>query len=398
MSKITNLLGNSEDLISQFMLENDPTAAIAGLKEEIVTEQKILDTAKEANTPIDSTFGIKKNVDLEELFRDEDDSDLENEDDLEEIEDLNIKTEAKKVETPVKEKATEKPAEVEYDYENFINYLAQEGIVDLDEGEEFEDSDAGLTSVIQKTINKQIDGYKKGLPTIAHEFIEFIENGGDPAKFLGAVSGPIDYASLDMNNESDQELIVREYLKSQDYDNAEIKETIESYKDGLLLDKQALIAQKKLAKISEVSRRQVIAEAENQVQIKKQNYNKYISDLTGTIKNSKSIAGLEIKDKEKDEFQKWLLNPGKDGLTGYQREVQVDPILTQVELAFLKFKKYDFSKVAKAAESEATKRIKLSLTKSSDRNPRGSTGSNLGNSEESNSKEDKFGAFKGFLK
>lgn len=399
---MTNLLGNNEDLIEQFMLENDPSANINQLKADVESQEKALELIKESNdNPTDSKIKLNKIENLEEIFRAEDEEEDDDEETVEEESLADKKTDQKltKASADKKEKAENKSDgdATEYSYENIINYLAQEGIVDLDEDEEFEDNESGLTNVIQKTINKQIDGYKKSLPSIAHEFIEYVEKGGDPAKFLGAVAGPINFADMDLTSEGDQELIVKEYLKSQDYDAAEIRETIEGYKDGLLLEKQATIAQKKLLRIVEAERKIMIAQQEAEVKTKKDNYNTYISTLTKTIKDSRSIAGLEIKDREKDEFQSWLLKPGKDGLTGYQREVQENPIQTQVELAFLKFKKYDFSKVAKAAETAATKKLKLSLTKTTDKNPRGSTGSNLGDSEESTNKGSGLSAFKSFL-
>lgn len=397
MPKMTNLLGNNEDLIEQFMLENDPSANISSLKAEVESQEKALELIKDSTeNPVDSKIKLNKIENLEEIFRDEELEEDEEEEILEE-ETLSKKEPVKSVSTKKDKVDKEADEPTEYSYENIINYLAQEGIVDLDEDEEFEDNESGLTGVIQKTINKQIEGYKKSLPSIAHEFIEYVEKGGDPAKFLGAVSGPLNFNDMDLTSEGDQELIVKEYLRTQDYDAAEIRETIEGYKDGLLLEKQAAIAHKKLLKIVDAERRILVSQQEAEVKLKKDNYNTYISTLTKTIKESKAIAGLEIKDREKDEFQSWLLKPGKDGLTGYQREVQENPIQTQVELAFLKFKKYDFSKVAKAAETAATKRLKLSLTKTSDRNPRGSTGSNLGDSEVSQSKGSGLSAFKSFL-
>lgn len=397
MPKMTNLLGNSEDLISQFMLENDPAANISELKQEAdqLKEQVEIARNQDKITSGDSSLKIKQVDNLEDLLRDDEAEPLEDEQPDKKVDEV-----VKVIKEEKSPKVTEEAAEeVQYDFSSIISYLAQEGIVDVDEDEEFEDSENGLTAAIQTTINRQVESYKRSLPSIVGELADYIEKGGDPRRFMGAVSGPLDLAALDLTREGDQELVVREYLKTQDYDVAEITETIDGYKDGLLLAKQAAIAQKKLAKITEAERQAVIAEQTREAKLKEDTYQNYVSSITKTIKESKSIAGLEIKDKDKDTFQNYLLKIGKDGRTGYQRDLQENMIQSSIDLAYLKFKKYDFSKVAKAAETEATKKIKLSLTKTSDRNPHGSTGLGLGDADETAaSKKGDLSGFRGFLK
>lgn len=393
--KITNFLDNNEDLISQFMLENDPSSPIIELKKEVEEEIKTLDKLKDAK---DDRVQLNKIEDLESLFDEDDEEEVsEEENDTKEVEKpKETKAEAKKKDK--EEKEEEKEEENQYSFENIINYLAQEGIVDIDENEEIEDNEDGLTKAIQKTINRQVDNYKQTLPSIVQELTDFIEKGGDPKKFMGALSGPVDFTDLDLKSEVDQEILIKEYLKTQDYDSAEIKETIEAYKDSVSLEKQAAIAQRKLTKMADIKRQELVREQEDAIKLKTDNYNNYINNITKVITESKSIAGLEIKDKEKQEFQNFLLKVDKNNTTAYMRAIQNNPIQTQVELAYLKFKNYDFSKVAKAAETQAVKKIKLQLTKSSDRNPRGSTGSNLNDSEESSNSKPSLGAFKNFLR
>lgn len=80
--------------------------------------------------------------------------------------------------------------------------------------------------------------------------------------------------------------------------------------------------------------------------------------------------GLSVGPNEKKEFQRYLLARDKEGLTQYEREVQENPIQTQLDLAYLKFKKFDFSKLANKVKTQETKRIK-GLIKTKDTSPQG---------------------------
>src|SRR5690606_16764448 len=96
----------------------------------------------------------------------------------------------------------------------------------------------------------------------------------------------------------------------------------------------------------------------------------YINSIKDTINKSSSFGGLSVSSTEKKEFEKYLLARDREGLTQYERELKDNPVQTQLELAYLKFKKFDFSKVANKAKTQETRRIK-NLIKSKDTTPKG---------------------------
>lgn len=263
---------------------------------------------------------------------------------------------------PTEEVEEQEEEETEtFSYKAFLSHLNEQGLVQFEDKEDLEDTPEVVYESIKGTIQEGINSYKESIPDEGKRFLTYLENGGDPKKYIENLQAPLDLAKLDLENESDQELVMREYLKSQDYSTEEINETITDYKDGLLLDKQSKVAAKKLEKSFEKRNENLLKEQEAFAEAQREQYSNYITQINTTIDNSTNLAGLEITKAEKDSFRKYLLARDRDGLTSYEREVQENPVQTQLELAYLKFKKYDFGAAKKAGETEATRKLNWKL-------------------------------------
>jgi len=270
--------------------------------------------------------------------------------------------ETEKEETKLDEiKTEENKEEDKFSYKAFLSHLNEEGYIEFEDREDLEDTPEVVYESVKKTIDQGIQSYKESIPEKGKQLLDYLEKGGDINKFIDTLQRPLDLDSLDLDSEKDQEKVMREYLKSQDYTNDEIDETITDYKDGLLLDKQAKVAAKKLEKAFEKRNENLIKAQEQEAELRAQEYNKNIELVSSTIDNSTSLAGLDLTAAEKLTFKKYLLAKDKEGLTTYEREIMEDPVKTQLELAYLKFKKYDFGKAKKQGETEASKKLNWKL-------------------------------------
>lgn len=251
-------------------------------------------------------------------------------------------------------------------YKAITDYLAESGIIDGLEDYDGEDSPEALEIAVGNTIKNMVQHYKDSIPEEGKQFLNYLEKGGDPSKFFQSLEKPIDFESIDLTNEDNQKKVYTEYLKSLDYTPEEIQEELNDAEDNLLLEKKANTAIKKLQKIHQNKQANLIAEQEALIQEQEKQYTNYINSIKSTISSSNQIAGLSISPSEKIEFEKYLLQTDDQGLTKYQKELNENPIQTQLELAYLKFKKYNFSKVTKQVKTEETRRIK-NLIKNSDK-------------------------------
>lgn len=276
-----------------------------------------------------------------------------------------------------------------YSFKALASVLSEEGLIDFEDKEDLEDTPEVLFESIKNTVNKEIQSYKDSIPEKAKQIIEFMEKGGDLDEYLTSVQKPFDIKTLDLENENHQEKVVREYLKLQEYTQDEIDETITDYKDSLILEKQAKVATKQITKAYE-KREQFLIEKVEQEQLQKQEqYNTYISTVNNTIDSAESLAGLPIDKSKRLEFKKYLLQADKEGLTQYAKEVAENPVQTQLELAYLKFLKFDFTNAVKAGETAATQKFK-NIFKSNETNIK--TGKSVG--ETSSSELSAFEQFK----
>ncbi len=349
------------DFFKDFQIE-DP-ATIVENKEKELEESK--DKLNKPEETIKSLEDLKRELELEEEGSKETegkDKDKENPEDKTEVEN---KTEEKK------------EGEIEFSFKPFIETMAEAGVLDLEEGVEIGESAEDLVEAFETTVNSRIlngiNEYKESIPEIGQVFLDYIEKGGDPKRFLEAQTGPIDFANIDLTDEANQKVIVKEYLKTQDYTNDEIKEILQDYEDGLLLEKQAKLAVKKLEKIQEKQTEILVKQQEQEVKEREKALTEYVSSVQNLIKESKEIAGLAVNDKEKKELEAYLFKRDKSGLTQYQKELNENPVKTQLELAYLKFKKYDFGKVAKKAESTAAAKIRQSIIARTETTVKGDT-------------------------
>lgn len=361
-------INNDPDFFKDFIIE-DPATKVADAEKEIKEKKEELE--------IEKVEAIKNIEELEkELTK------------VEEPED-------KKEETTETKEEVEETKEEEYSFKPFMDIMIEHGVLDKVEGEELGETAEDLAEAFETTVtNRVIDGideYKDSIPELGKQFLEYLEKGGDPSKFIEAQSGPIDFATLDLTDESNQKNILREYLKIQGYTYEEIKETLQDYEDGIILEKQAKLAVKKLEKIQEKQTEILLKQQEEEVKQREKSLNEYVSNVQHIIKDSKTLAGLELTDKDRKEFEPYLFRKGKDGLTQYQRDLGENPVLTQAELAFLKFKKYDFAKAIKKGENEAAKKIRAAVINKSETTVKG------GNTGDTTTKAD-FSAFETLMK
>ena len=299
----------------------------------------------------------------------------EKKEDKEKVEEVEAKEETKVEETEEKDEADDvETVDPAYSFKAIGEYLKAEGVIDVDGFDELEDSPEVLSYIVEKSVSKGVDRYKESLPPLVSQLVDYLENGGDETKFLETLQKPLDLKSIDLEVESNQELVVREYLKSLEYDVEDIDELIETYKDSLVLEKQSNIAMKKLNVSDSKRTEQLVKEQAEEAKENQKKVDEYIEKVKGTVNNTKQLAGLNIEDTEKNTFIDYMLKRSpKSGLTKYQEELNEDYVKNSVELAYLKFKKYDFSKIEKKAQSQAAKDLKNKVFGKTEGAPKGKT-------------------------
>jgi len=248
------------------------------------------------------------------------------------------------------------------------SHFSEEGIL---EGytDEMENTPEAFQELITKTVEKQVENYKNSFENpMTKQFLEYIENGGQPGQFMELMSGP-DYSKITVeaveDNDTTAKQVLRDYFTKQGEDPAEIEETIEAFEDAGHLEKRAKSALGKLQAIQGKEREQAL-EDQKAAKIKQaENVEKYVSDLKTTIDSKDSIGDFAINKKTKSEFFDYITKPDpKTGQTKLYMDSQ-DPE-KQLMMSFYYFNNFNFDKLSKKAKSEANKDLAAKLSNFTD--------------------------------
>jgi hypothetical protein len=119
-----------------------------------------------------------------------------------------------------------------------------------------------------------------------------------------------------------QEDLVKQWLSLQDYEADEIDEKIESYKEGLLLEKEAKTALKKLKKYESTYQQRLAQEAEMQRKAQEEQYTAVINDLKNTIQSAETfIPGVSMGSNEKEKLFAALTKRDREGRTELEKKM-----------------------------------------------------------------------------
>lgn len=181
--------------------------------------------------------------------------------------------------------------------EGFIKSIASKLGIELGEDEVYEDSEEGLIEFTQRAAEEfadaKLNGWLEALPPVASDFFDYLQMLGEDAteenvkSFFTAVNPEIDYKSVDLTNEDVQKSVMRTFYRKMDYTDEEIKEAIEDLEIAGTLNKQAKTASAKLAAMQEKDRAVLLEQQRQADMIKKQNTQKFFSNVKQVIDNGK---------------------------------------------------------------------------------------------------------------
>jgi hypothetical protein len=169
----------------------------------------------------------------------------------------------------------------------------------------FEKVKAEAFNALPDEIKYLADGYMRGVPL---------------NDLLNSKARQESFASINdeilKEDEGLQENLVGQWLALQDHDPEEIKEKIDSYKDGLLLEKEAKVALKKLKKYEYSYQQQLGYEAEQRQLAAQQQYNAQINQLKKDIDTAEGfIPGVPLQRQDKEKLFMAITRRDRNGRT-----------------------------------------------------------------------------------
>lgn len=345
MEKEFNIFGEFESVEQDYLKSLEDTKVEPGEEDDDDLEE----TLKAAEAAAKAKAATEEDEPNEDTQHDEEDAD-----DEEESEESKETTKQKSKESNEQD---DEESQGSYSFKALANVLADEGIIDYEDSEDEEDSMEVISKAVLGTAKNMLEEYKQSLPEEGQKFLSYLERGGDPSKYINK-SNTSSVLDLDISDEGNQKQIITEYLKKQDYDDDEIKEMLEDYEDGMILQKQAERASKKLEVIYAKEKDSLVKQQEAEVAEKQKAYQKQIEQLEDTIESSEDFGGIKVNKADKKALRSYMLDRDKEGLTGWQKDLKAGGTKTQLTLAYLQMKKFNFEKLTKQAATDVAKNYK----------------------------------------
>lgn len=194
------------------------------------------------------------------------------------------------------------------------------------------------------------------------ELDEFIKNGGKFEDFYEVSNKLTNLKDLDMEEESNQKQVLKEWLKISGYTDSQINRKIERWEDAGVLEDEANDSLELLIEHREKEKEQLVKEQE-QARIKQEKAQKeFYNDVIKTIDNLTEIRGIKIPAEDRKKLKDYAFKVEADGTTKYQKEYAKNIAKNFVESAYFTMKGDALTSSAKkAGESSAVAKLRQSM-------------------------------------
>lgn len=243
----------------------------------------------------------------------------------------------------------------------FFGVMAEKMGWELDEEDEVPSTPEELVDYFQAVIEEN------SVPQYASEEVEaldnFVKNGGNLRDYF-EIDGELDLEDFSIeDNEVNQKIILKEFLKEKGYSNKQIDKKLTKYEDAGLLEDEAEDALEALKEIRENKKQQLLKDQENQAKEAARRQQEYFNSVVNEIKGMQDIRGIKIPEKDKKQLLEYIFKPDADGKTQYQKDWSKS-VKNLLESAYFTMKGDTLLKAAKnEGSSDAISKFKNSLNK-----------------------------------
>lgn len=180
-----------------------------------------------------------------------------------------------------------------------------------------------------KTAEDLIEYFKdvieeNSVPQYASEEVEkldeFVRNGGDLKDYF-SIDADIDLDNIEVeDNEINQKLIVKEFLKEKGFSAKQIDKKITKYEDAGILEDEATDALEALKDIKAERKEKLLEEQQKSAREAQKQQQTFFNNVVSEIKGMDSIYGIEIPEKDKRALLEYIFKPDAEGVTKYQKD------------------------------------------------------------------------------
>ena len=242
------------------------------------------------------------------------------------------------------------------------------------EGDNYDDTSEGLANmtadIASKIADDRIDEVLEAFPLVK-KHLDYVLAGGQSQNFMEAYDPNLDYdqVTIEEDDHRSQKAILGDYLELKGHDNAFIEEMLNDFEDTGKLYQKSEAAREALAKHQSKQREQMIVKQERQTAELQRRQEDFWANVSDTIEDSESFAGISVPKREKSKFFDYLSTPvTKEGYT--QRDVDHSNADIEIKLAidYLMYTGFDLSDlISNKAKTQNAKTLRERISRNEDR-------------------------------
>lgn len=222
-----------------------------------------------------------------------------------------------------------------------------------------------------KTVEDLIDYFndvieENSVPQYASEEVEqldkFVKNGGNLRDYF-SIDNEIDLDDIDLEDESNQKLVLKEFLKEKGFNAKQIEKKLTKYEEAGILEDESQDAAEALKDIRESKKQQLLKDQENAAKLAAQRQQEYFDTVVNEIKGMDNIRGVKIPEKDKQILLEYIFKPTSDGMTKFQKDWSKS-VKNLIESAYFTMKGDTLVKAAEVkGQNAAINKFKNSLNR-----------------------------------
>lgn len=265
-------------------------------------------------------------------------------------------TEEPEVEEEEPEESTDETTIVTGFFDSLSEKLGWDDIEDDDKPKTVEDLIDYFNDVIEEN----------SVPQYASEEVEqldkFVKNGGNLRDYF-SIDSEVDLDDIDLEDESNQKLVLKEFLKEKGFNTKQIEKKLTKYEEAGILEDESQDAAEALKDIRESKKQQLLKDQENAAKLAAQRQQEYFDTVVNEIKGMDNIRGVKIPEKDKQILLEYIFKPTSDGMTKFQKDWSKS-VKNLIESAYFTMKGDTLVKAAEVkGQNAAINKFKNSLNR-----------------------------------
>lgn len=167
---------------------------------------------------------------------------------------------------------------------------------------------------------------------------EYVRNGGKFEDLYSNMSKSVSFEDMNIEDESNQKAVIREYLKTFGYSDEQIKRKIDRYEDADVLIEEAEDAVSRLKEIKQKELEEQQAQQELIMQQQQEQAIQFAKSLNDSIVNLDNIRGFSVPREDRKKLYDYITKTDENGLTQYQKDFNKNVVSNLIESAYFTMK------------------------------------------------------------